>query len=246
MSRSPYRHPATLEWCCFAVCRRCNLHFSPSLCQVLENDATTNVVSIAQVIPGSPADGFAAQVQPPPSPRRGVMRHYSHTVQGDIIYEVDNFVVFRQPFNLWASVFNGSCCPITLTPLLPSRSMRRHSRLLHSHHVAEAQHQSMRFLRARQSHRQSHSHRYWPTSRSCGPATVHLRPLPPGALKPPPSYTCPARALLLQPHSVLLPNQMQLLTPHRVLGPIYLTTAAAAVRSCAVDKQKKLPRARAV
>jgi hypothetical protein len=39
---------------------------------------------------------------------------------------------------------------------------------------------------------------------------------------------------------------MQLLTPYRVLGPIYLMTAAAAARLSAVDKQKKLPRARAV
>jgi hypothetical protein len=46
------------------------------------------------------------------------MRHDGHTVQGDIIYEVDNFVVFRQPFNLWASVFNGSfLLPSHATPL---------------------------------------------------------------------------------------------------------------------------------
>jgi hypothetical protein len=111
------------------------------LLQVLENDASTNVVSIAQVLPGSPADGFAAQVMA----RRSIFNSTDVEVQGDIIYEVDNFVVFRQPFNLWASVFNGSLSSSQLTWLWPDYLFRK-SRFIHSYHFAKAQHQSSGLL----------------------------------------------------------------------------------------------------
>ena len=59
--RCPFLPPGTWEWCGHAF-----IPLPPStilkLSQVLENDASTNVVSIVQVVPGSPADGFAAQV----------------------------------------------------------------------------------------------------------------------------------------------------------------------------------------
>ena len=63
--------------------------------------------------------------------------------QGDIIYEVDNFVVFRQPFNLWASVFNGLCSTaLALMSLLRPDAMCRQPRILHTHHASKTQHQS--------------------------------------------------------------------------------------------------------
>ena len=63
--------------------------------------------------------------------------------QGDIIYEVDNFVVFRQPFNLWASVFNGSCgAALAEVSLLQPDAICRQPRILHTYHASKTQHQS--------------------------------------------------------------------------------------------------------
>jgi hypothetical protein len=112
---------ATWEWCNsrFYLPLRCG---QLSL-QVLENDASTNVVSIAHVVPGSPADGFAAQVESCCAMVSFFLHGFTRVIQGDVIYEVDNFVVFRQPFNLWASVFNGSCAAaLSLSHAHPQRT----------------------------------------------------------------------------------------------------------------------------
>jgi hypothetical protein len=81
---------------------------------------------------------------------RLILYRFIRATQGDIIYEVDNFVVFRQPFNLWASVFNGSRSAALSQPHAPPPSplpplpdaFCRGTWILHSYHAAKAKYES--------------------------------------------------------------------------------------------------------
>jgi len=104
MSRSPYRHPATLEWCCFAVCRRCNLHFTPSLCQVLKTTRPqTWSASLRSSRARPPTDSQRRCSRPPPH-AAGLCGTIVAQSRATSSMKWTTLWCFRQPFNL-----SGQC-----------------------------------------------------------------------------------------------------------------------------------------